>query len=589
MGKLLDKNTVNSLRSNPSQITDELLQQLRRMGNDGKDSALELLDIEKDEEMYYLDAFGQRISYNGNRGLKKEFTQLNLTNLHISELKKCSEDIHYFKDYYVKITTQEGTTFPTIRDYQNDFLTAVSDDSEDLLCLMPRQSGKSVTTAIYLAWIYTFKKSINIGICANAGKTAREFLDKTKKIISYLPMWMQSGTRVWNKTGIENENEVKILTDVPSSDPFRGFSIHCLVVDECAFIPTDSWMEFSDSVFPSQSGLAWKKNIMISTANGKNHFYEMVRDARDGKNGMTLFEVDWKQPPRFKKDGTLWDNEEFKKSIIQKNGLVHFNQNYANDFVGSSMTLIDTEVMQDLKPKQALYTLDRKLKIYEEAIKGERYIMTVDPAKDGSDFFAVGIFKVTKFPFLQVASSKIQVNYLNMPSFLYEWAEQYNFAYMIIENNEGAGQSIADVLFKEYEYENLHFDKKIGTKTRQNKEYPGFRTTKGNRNTLISTMKTFIENGKLIISDVDLIEEFTHFLLIKNKYQADTGYHDDLIMSTALLFSPFLDVKNFEDFRSIVDVLYDRNEDFDEDISDSFIFGVFDQDYSEDRSEFEAF
>jgi hypothetical protein len=57
---------------------------------------------------------------------------------------------------------------------------------------------------------------------------------------------------------------------------------------------------------------------------------------------------------------------------------------------------------------------------------------------------------------------------------LYEWAEQYNFAYMIIENNEGAGQSIADVLFKEYEYENLHFDKKIGKKLDKTKNILDF-------------------------------------------------------------------------------------------------------------------
>lgn len=750
----LSKDVIDSLRRDKSQITSELLSELRLKGNKGKESALQLLDLDKDHENFCLDAFGQRIAYNGNRSLKKEFTQLNLTDLHIEELKRCAEDIHYYKDNYVKITTQHGTSFPTIRDYQNNFLTTVSGEAEDLLCLMPRQccsgntilnidgryisfeeffnsvsnnmnvaddmndiietlpgktlssstfrkytesyrvkdtfiltpngykeveyvhktvlyrrykitlntgielfcapnhviiledgteiyakdsllknvktvfgfatvirvedtgileqmydisidskdelfysngilshnSGKSVSTAIYLSWLYTFKKSINIGVCANAGKTSREFLDKTKKIISFLPLWMQPGTVVWNKSSIENESGIKILTDVPSNSPFRGFSINCLVIDECAFIPTEDWHEFADSVFPSQSGLSWKKNIMISTANGKNHFYDMIKGAKDGQNGMTVFEVDWKDPPRFKKDGSQWGNEEFKQMIIKKNGLIHFNQNYANDFIGSSFTLIDSEIMSKLKASNPLYELDRKLKIYVEPEKNDKYVMTIDSAKGGQDFFAVSIFNVSRLPFVQVAASKIKVNYLIMPSFIYEWAEFYNYAYIIIENNDGSGQSIADILFKEYEYENLHFDKKPGTKIRQNKEYPGFRTTRGNRSTILTTLKSFIDKEKLIIHDADLIEEFNHFLLIDDKFQADSGYHDDLIMSTAILFSLFIDNSNFEDFKSVVSSIYSKDENYEDNISSTFTFGVFDDspEYNENYN-FEEF
>lgn len=94
--------------------------------------------------------------------------------------------------------------------------------------ILSHNSGKSVSTAMYLAHLYNFGKEKNIGIVGNKGAQAREFLNNTKNIIMALPLWMQQGTTVWNKGSIENESGMRILTDVPNSDSFRGWSIHCL-------------------------------------------------------------------------------------------------------------------------------------------------------------------------------------------------------------------------------------------------------------------------------------------------------------------------------------------------------------------------
>ena len=349
----------------------------------------------------------------------------------------------------------------------------ISIDSDDELYysngILSHNSGKSVTSAIYLAHMYNFKRDINIGIVANKGPMAREFLANTKNILIELPVWMQQGSTVWNKGSIENESKMRILTDVPSSDSFRGFTIscldgdskvnvydkkdkcyktislaklhsccipsntitindrflietpqgyndfigvqettntgliithtggeirctkehlilvngefveaqdlrigqlienfeitnikedniakkyydpvhvngdhtyisenithhNCLVIDEAAYLKSQIWEEFSDAIFPSQSGLAWKKNIILSTANGMNFFYKMVQGARDKSNGMIIHEVDWKDVPRYKSDGTQMTNEEFMNKIVSEKGILHFNQAYANEF-----------------------------------------------------------------------------------------------------------------------------------------------------------------------------------------------------------------------------------------------------------------
>lgn len=114
----------------------------------------------------------------------------------------------------------------------------------------------------------------------------------------------------------------------------------------------------------------------------------------------------------------------------------------------------------------------------------------------------------------------------------------------------------------DYEYENLHFDKKADSNstniTKSRKRYPGFRTTPKSRRQILQTLKLFIENGKLEINDKKTINEFFQFILINNKYQADEGAHDDMVMSLALTFVPFINTKNFEDMRKVVANLYDE-------------------------------
>lgn len=563
---------IDFYKKNKQEITSELLCTLRSYGNEGKHIALDILDIEKDEEQYYLDAFGNRMSFNGNRRVKKAFSKLPLYPIHHDELRKCMEDLEYFKDNYVKIRTKSGVNFPDMRDYQNMFIEELNDDSEGIIGLMGRQSGKSITTSIYLSHLYCFKYELNIGIVANKGGMAREFLSNVKNILLELPIWMTPGAKSWNKSYIEAENEMRILTDVPSSDAFRGFSIHVAVMDETAFIRPSVWEEFIDAFLPSQAALAWKKNIILSTPKGMNHFFELVKGASpkygtDGSgikepgeksNGYKLFKVDWRDVPRYDSKGELMKPDDFMNSIIKKHGIQYWRQNFECAFIGSSHTLISAEKLKMMEPGEIEEIRDGKLKIYHYPEPKHQYIMTVDAAKDGTDNFAVQVVDITDFKFKQVAAAQLQIDYLLMPEFIAEWCEFYNNPYLIIENNEGAGQSIADQLRNDYEYENLHYDKDIGRNKK--KKYPGFRTTTKTRKQILQTLKLFIENSNLEVNDASTISEFFQFILINNKYQADEGAHDDMIMSLALVFVPFCNAKNFEDMKLLVKNLYAEHE-----------------------------
>lgn len=717
---------IQYYKNNKHEITSDLLETLRTYGNYGKSIALDILDFEKDSEQYYLDSFRNRISFNGNRRVKKPFTKLDLSPIHIEELKRCSEDIHYYKDNYVKIRTKSGVNFPELRIYQNEFIETLSNGGENIIGLMGRQSSKSISTSIYLTHLIIFNTEKNIGIVANKGGLAKEFLANVKNIFIELPIWMQVGCKAWNKSFVEFENGMRVLTDVPSQDSFRGFSIHVAVIDECAFVRPSIWQEFIDAFLPSQAALSWKKNIILSTPKGMNHFYSLVKGAsaafdedgsgvkEKGTNGYTLFKVDWRDVPRYNSNGDKINPEEFKDSIMKKHGVLYWKQNFecisgdsvvtildkstnlirdieiqnleqivtkykindrfmiktlngyeafdniiskgemktllfktknnhievsfkhkfvinnkeaiaetlkvgdylettngfepiisieeqperevfdilntsshtfiANNinnhncsFLGSSHTLISSEKLAIMKDAQPEEIRDSKLKIYKYPEKNRKYVLTVDPAKDGKDAFAVQVIDITDFTFEQVASAQLQIDYLLMPEYINDWAIFYNNAYLVIENNEGAGQSIADQMYRDYEYENLHFDKDSATGKR--KKYPGFRTGTKSRKLILQTMKLFIENDKLIVQDKSTINEFLSFILHNNKFQADDGMHDDMIMALALAFVPFCNCKNFDDMKKLVKHLYIQDDDTSS-FTEHMVIGSFD-DYSE--------
>ena len=722
---------VEYYKQNKNLITEELLDTLRTYGNDGKALALEILDTPMDDEKYHLDAFGNRIFFNGNRQLKRPFTKMPIAKIHEIEIKKCADDIYYFMDNYIRITTPKGLNFPELREYQREFISVINkQENEKIISLQPRQcissetivnvngndlsikelfdlfqystipsndkfietielsnlgnfeiksdiglikikelhktkelpmciiktknlslkcaknhilidefdneipaclslnrkiktefgiqeiieyidlnisencydltlenhhlyysnnflshnSGKSVTVGIWLLHVFLFQKDLNIGIASNKLAMSKEFVDKIKKMFLTVPMWLQCGILNWNVATIEGENRIKILSDTASDSSFRGHSVNYLIVDEASWIMgTDSsgtsFKAFADSVFPAQEALANKKTILISTANGKNHFYDIWEGAGETKetseNGYVKYEVNWKKVPRHKPTGELYEPEEFRNSVIKSYGAVFFNQNYGNEFIGSSNTLIDGKVLAKYQYKQPDFVRNPGLKIYEEPIKGHSYIFGVDSAKDGSDSFAIQVLDITNFNFRQVATAKLKIDYLRMPEFIDDWAKYFNNAFVIVENNEGAGQSVADRLYLEFEYENLYFDKSrtsVGSK----KKYPGFRTTKKSRDIILQTLKTMAESDKLLIQDKDTIDELFNFVLKDNKYQADNNKHDDLVMALALCFAIFAEARNFNEMNEIVKELDSKSSDSDLNVSDYLIIGNFD-------------
>lgn len=518
------------------------------------DLLLNLLDLEKNEVGFYKDIFGQGVSYNGIRTLRRSKSELPINKVHKSELQKCESSFKYFRKHYVKIVTREGIQRPEPRDYQ-EALEEELTRLEDLVILYPRQSGKTVTTGTYLLWLALFHNDpINIGIVGNSPGTAMEVLDKIKKIFMELPIWMQRGVELWNRKSIEFDNGTRIMTDGPSSDAFRGYTINILYCDEVAYYKKSEWDEFVDSVMPTMNSLIFKQIIMTSTANGMNHFEALVKQAKNADSEERFISASWKDVPHYKKNGEKYEPEEYKKATIKKYNKKFFAQTEECEFLGSSDTLINGNALRDIEQNiSKLQIIPQTIlnhgEMYKIPEKNRNYIITCDPSKDGIDDFSVNVTDVTSFPFEQVFSANLQVDYLIMPEHLNELGLYYNEGLMIIENNEGSGQSISDVLFSVYEYPNMYRDKNIDGKIGF-KKFTGFRTTQKSRPLILNMLKIFVEENKMIINSQTTLNQLYTFTKRKNgsKYEAEDGYKDDAVMSLAIIFAPFMSIKVFDNF-----------------------------------------
>ena len=644
--QIFTKELISHYKLDKNLITRELLTELQK-SKKGKSIAFEILDLQKNEEGYYLDAFDKEISYQKIPTLKNLNRKLDLHPVHSEEIERCRTDIFYFMKNYVKIKTPTGIDYPDLREYQIEFLDCIiPEEHESIVGLLPRQSGKSVTVGIYLCHLALFENDINIGIAAQKHSMASEFLTKVKDIFTELPIWMTPGIKAWNTRSISLENGTRLMSDVASSQAFRGHTIAYSVTDEAAYIVgndngTTKFEAYLDAMLPSQSSLAKKKNIFISTANGMNDFFTLYKGAikngteevteilsndkvlyastiealyelqqmssielpteiknivkisdteyettyikrKMGSNYSIAFDTDWKKVPRWNQDGTIKTPDEFFDEIVAKKGEIFFNQAYGNKFVGSSYTLFSADKLKLLEPQKEIDIIDGKLKIYSEYVQGHQYICSVDPAKDGIDGFVVNFIDITGMMFKQVATAVLDIDYLLMPQYLSEWCALYNNPYLIIENNEGAGQSVTDQMVNTYEYTNIHYDINPNQKNRikARKKYSGTRTNKKTRNQILKTMKTFFENGNLQINDYTTIQQMFTFILIDGKYQADIGMHDDCVMSIALAFTLFNDVKNITDMKSVTDTIKSEMKELDPiNVSEILLVGDFDNEY----------
>jgi hypothetical protein len=464
-----------------------------------------------------------------NPNIKKVNLVENYTPDQIQEYVKCSRDPIYFIEKYVKIISVDKGLIPLIlRDYQKNIILSLWKNRNSIL-LAARQAAKTTTVASFLLWYAIFTSDKDIAILANKAATAREILSRITLALENLPFFLQPGVKALNKGSLEFGNNSKIFAAATSSDSIRGKACALIYMDEYAFV--ENAEDFFKSTFPTISSGNETKTIVSSTPNGMNHYYKLWKDAVEKRNNFVPLEITWNMVPG--------RDEKWKKEQIEILGEHGFRQEYGNEFLGSSNTLISGHALQSLTWEEPI-SKDTNWVILEEPKPESNYIISVDSSRGVENDYSVAIvIDITSYPHKIVCTYKNnELRPLLLSNVIVDLAKKYNDAYLLIERNT-IGGVVAESCYYDLEYENL-FTTQQGKRgqelttsfKRSNKI--GVEMTSSVKRIGTSILKTIIEERKLINLTEDIVSELYSFISKNNTWSAEAGKNDDFVMSLVL-------------------------------------------------------
>jgi hypothetical protein len=472
----------------------------------------------------------KHVGYNGNPKLRRAFIQIAMTQEQIDEYDKCRKDPIYFIRNYVKIIALGKGIVPfDLYSFQENMVHTFN-DNRFVICKIPRQSGKSITTIAYMLWLVLFNENFNMAIVAHKGPAANSLLGRLKLAYENLPLWLQHGIIEWNKGNIELENGSQIGAFATTADGLRSGSYDLVLLDEFAFVPNNIADAFFTSTYPVITAGTETKIFIISTPKGMNHYYTAWTRAIKGKSEYIPIEVHWSAVPG--------RDEKWKEETIRNTSPEQFKQEFETEFLGSSATLINpSKIAQLIELSKDPISIEDHARIFEKPKDGHTYCMTVDVSEGlGNDYSAFTIIDVTESPYKHVASYRNNnITPFLFPTVLLQYGMKYNEAFILVEINS-IGLQVADTLHFELSYDNLI---KIEMRGKQGQQHtPGFKKKiafglKNNKQTKsigCTNLKTLIESDKLLVYDMEMISEFTTFALDKTSYKAEQGANDDLVM-----------------------------------------------------------
>jgi hypothetical protein len=381
----------------------------------------------------------------------------------------------------------------------------------------------------YLLHYALFNDSVNIGILANKASTARDLLGRLQTAYENLPKWIQQGVISWNKGSMELENGSKILAASTSASAVRGMSFNIIFLDEFAFVPNHIAESFFASVYPTITSGKSTKVIIISTPQGMNHFYKLWTDAQNDRNGYTWHEVHWSQVPG--------RDENWKAETIKNTSERQFTQEFECEFLGSVDTLISAAKLRALTFIDPIST-NKGLDIYEKPTTNGEYIITVDVSRGiGGDYSAFIVYDITTVPYRIVAKYRNnEIKPMLFPNVINDVARGYNNAWVMCEVND-VGDSVASILNYDLEYPNVlmcamrgRAGQIVGHGFSGSKTQLGVKMSVTVKKVGCANLKQIIEDDKLIFNDYEIISELTTFIQKKQSFEADEGFHDDLVM-----------------------------------------------------------
>jgi hypothetical protein len=492
--------------------------------------------------------------HRGLQNVKKSHVPLRMTDEMIDELERCANDVVYWASRYFYIRTLDsGRIKIKLYPFQAWVLRALEyQEVRNFGLLTSRQASKTTVISAFTLHKIIFNEDYLMAIAANGGGAARELFGRVSLAYSELPAWMQIGVKHIHGSAMSLQTGSGVWAGNSNADAFRGQTLNDLLVDEAAFVP-DSY-KFFNAILPTISSGTMSKSVLLSTPNGKKGFYyDQMSKGMKGLNDWFTLRIPWYYVPG--------RSQEWARTQIRNSSLEQFRQEYGAEFLGSSLNLIDNNTLEKI---EATYIHDpiqvvEKVRVYAHPVKDASYVMIVDTAEGkGQDRSTFSIFRVDTRPMEQVvAYHSDEISPLIYAVFLKRWAEAYNNALVVIENNNASGALVASNFYLDLEYENTFLSNAvdetgIGVRTTHKVKSLGCATLRS----LLKFPKTEETHPVLIIHDQETLNELYSFEASGASFAAADEAHDDLVQNLWML-AWFTNNAEFERFlvegRTIID------------------------------------
>ena len=397
------------------------------------------------------------------------------------------------------------------------------------------------------------------------------------------------------------KNGCRVVARSSGPDASRGVGgVSWLIFDEAAFI--ENGKDVYASALPTVS--TGGHIVLISTPNGKDLlYYETCRRAAlkgtPDWNNFELVRMKWYQDPRYnkflewtRKNAETGEIEVIKEETIDEEGHVEYRQEhwekmvgdgwsprspwyimmcqqFNNDrqkiaqeldvsFLGSDSTVVDPEYIQmqrDLNVREPNPNLkDPVLEdtwVWKAPIEGHRYLMAIDNSRGSADdATALEIIDIDGIdddgtPCIeQVLEYNGKLTGDNIGEIAYQYALQYNNAFIVVEDIGGYGSSTLMIL-QRLGYKNLYYDdpnlKKYtsltdASSTQVTSEgWPGFHSSSV-RYQMLSAFADMVKKNQFKIRSARVCNELDTWVFVPGSRGMDhkDGCHDDTLTCLAM-------------------------------------------------------
>ena len=377
-------------------------------------------------------------------------------------------------------------------------------DNQYTIVLKSRQVGASETVCSYLLCRALTEPGFSACVFS---KTATDSGSLGKRIRAQAASIAESGIEFTTESNSELSfkglGTIYFLPATPRAA--RGIpSVSVVVLDEAAFL--DGAEQIFTAVQPTMATLGDQgKLIMISTPNGLGNMFSNLWHTAEEWN---KFKIHYNDIPIYSKD-PKWAEKTKRRSKLTDRA---FRQEYELDFVASDAQIYQPDLVE----------LACNGECMEAGFVGREYVMAVDPAAGGDDYWCSIVMDITKVPYRVVNVFRMRHKSSDYCiKQIIEQAENFAPAKVIIEKN-GVGAVVSEVLSK---------------KLAKYMVEP-YNTNRPNKISNTDRVAYLLEREELMLPRDPFFQELLMFQQMDNgDRRAGEGAHDDSVMALALACS----------------------------------------------------